>query len=111
MRTGGVDVEIHDFLPSALVGGAQVHAPTTYALRKSPIYPLDTRQKGPQKRSNRREITDKSLNLPGLELRHLVTSSYTKWAISAPTGHEFSLRTQFLINGSGTGSTHPREYN
>jgi hypothetical protein len=49
---GGVDVEIHMFLTSALVGGdGQLHAPAALHPGKGPSrYPLDRRLSGPQSR-------------------------------------------------------------
>jgi hypothetical protein len=53
---GGVDVLIHVFLISALVGSQEVsYTPRTlYPRGKSPRYPLDRRLGGPQNRSGRR---------------------------------------------------------
>jgi hypothetical protein len=43
---GGVHVQIHIFLTSALAGG-QLHAPAALPPGKSPRYPLDRRLGGP----------------------------------------------------------------
>jgi hypothetical protein len=51
---GGVDVYIHIFLTSALVGDSgQLHAPAALPLGKSPLYLLDWRLGWPQSRSGR----------------------------------------------------------
>jgi hypothetical protein len=53
---GGVDVESHIYMPSALVGGEwSAHAPAALPLgKKPPRCPLDRRLTGPQSRSGRR---------------------------------------------------------
>jgi hypothetical protein len=53
---GGVDVEIHIFLISALaVGEWSASRPADLPQGKRPLYPLDRRLGGPQSRSGRRE--------------------------------------------------------
>jgi hypothetical protein len=54
---GGVDVEIHSFFTSTLVGGGwSASHPGRFTLQeKSPRYPVDSRLGGPQSRSVRRE--------------------------------------------------------
>jgi hypothetical protein len=51
-KYGGVDVQIHVFLTSALVGGEWSDSrPGRFTPGKSPRYPLDRRLGGPQNRS------------------------------------------------------------
>jgi hypothetical protein len=66
----GVDVYIHLFLTSALVGGGQLHAPAALPPGKAPPVPLDRRLGGPQSRSGRCE-EQKIFFLTELELRPL----------------------------------------
>jgi hypothetical protein len=73
MKTyGGVDVQVHVFLNSELVGGEwSASRPGRFtAGGKSPRYPLDRRLGGPQNQSGRRG-EEKILPLPGLEFRPL----------------------------------------
>jgi hypothetical protein len=69
MKTyGGVDVLIHIFLTSALVGGEwSASRPCRFTPGKSPRYPFYRRLGGPQSRS-RRYGEVKMFTLPGLEL-------------------------------------------
>jgi hypothetical protein len=65
----GVDVWIHIFLTSALIGvvSGQLHAPAALAPGKSPRYPFYRRLGEPQSRSGRYGEVN-FFTLPGLEL-------------------------------------------
>jgi hypothetical protein len=78
----GVDVEIHIFLTSALVGvSGQLHAPAALPLGKSPRYPFYRRLGGPQSRSGQygevKIFTQTGLELPLPLVVQPVVSRYT----------------------------------
>jgi hypothetical protein len=81
MKTyGGVDVVIHVFLTSALVGCGQFHAPTALSPWKSTRYPSDRRLGGPQSRFGRRG-EEKILDPTGTR-----TPSASESAVTVPDG-------------------------
>jgi hypothetical protein len=84
---GGVDVQIHTFLTSVLVGGGQLHASAALPPGIQPPCPLEKRLGGPQSRSD--DVGKrKFFTLTGLELRPLVVqplaNRYTYCAIRLP---------------------------